>query len=71
MDLSLSESKIIYENRVRVRACGIYFENDKMLLAGHALNGPEISFWYPPGGGIEFGETAADALKENSKKRRD
>ncbi|MEJ1237595.1 NUDIX hydrolase [Chryseolinea sp. T2] len=51
-----------YGKRVRVRACGLLYENDNLLLVNHTLPGrPE--WWAPPGGGVEFGETLEDALK--------
>jgi 8-oxo-dGTP diphosphatase len=55
-----SEIAKIYGNRVRVRACGICWMNDQLLLVNHRMaNG---DFWAPPGGGVEFGEHVADAL---------
>lgn len=47
----------IYRNQVRVRACGLCWNNDELLLVNHrGLHAGD--FWAPPGGGIEFGETA-------------
>jgi len=58
------ESEIIekYGNRLRVRVCGLCWNGDNLLVANHKLyaNG---DFWAPIGGGIEFGETAIEALK--------
>lgn len=53
----------LYGHRVRVRVCGLYREGDQLLLVKHKGLGTSGAFWSPPGGGIEFGETAADALK--------
>lgn len=51
----------MYGNRMRVRACGICIEHDTILLVN--LNGiTEGEFWSPPGGGVEFGEGAADCI---------
>ncbi|MBX2898268.1 MAG: NUDIX hydrolase [Cyclobacteriaceae bacterium] len=50
-----------FGNQVRARVCGICIEENKILLADHAgLGTPH--FWAPPGGGIQFGESAPDAL---------
>lgn len=54
--------KQTYGNKIRVRACGIVFQDDKMLLVEHSGLNEESSFWCPPGGGVEFGETAEEAL---------
>lgn len=51
-----------YGNRVRLRACGIYWNNDKILVINH-FNLYNHDFWAPPGGGIEFGETAAQTVQ--------
>jgi ADP-ribose pyrophosphatase YjhB (NUDIX family) len=51
----------MYGNRVRVRSCGICVENDSILLVNHrGLRAG--NFWAPPGGGVEWGETAAGAV---------
>ncbi len=52
----------IYGHRLRVRACGICVEGDSILLANHS-GITDGNFWAPPGGGIEFGESASDCLK--------
>jgi 8-oxo-dGTP diphosphatase len=51
----------IYANRVRVRVCGLCWKGEKLLMVNHRglTSG---SFWSPPGGGIEFGETVQEAL---------
>jgi ADP-ribose pyrophosphatase YjhB (NUDIX family) len=53
----------LYGNRIRVRACGICIENDQVLMIGHRAILGENTFWSPPGGGVEVGEMAKDALK--------
>lgn len=65
--MSKKSSKInaqqIYGNRIRVRSCGICIENNKVLMIGHHAILGETIFWSPPGGGVEVGETAEEALK--------
>lgn len=53
----------LYGNRIRVRACGICVENDQVLMIGHRAILGENTFWSPPGGGVEVGEMAEDALR--------
>ena len=60
-----SEISKIYGNRVRVRACGLCWDHDRLLLVNHRME--EGDFWAPPGGGVEFGEPLADALKREFK----
>ena len=51
----------IYGNRVRVRVCGLCANESGLLMVNHAgLKAGE--FWAPPGGGIEFNESATDCL---------
>lgn len=51
----------IYKNKTRVRVCGLCWQDGKLLMVNHrGLNSGD--FWAPPGGGIEFGEAAADTL---------
>jgi 8-oxo-dGTP diphosphatase len=51
-----------YGNRLRVRACGICVREDALLMVNHREI-TNANFWAPPGGGIEFGESAVDCLK--------
>jgi 8-oxo-dGTP diphosphatase len=53
----------IYGNKVRVRACGICWQDDRLLMVNHADLTP-TDFWAPPGGGIEFGQPVEDALRK-------
>jgi ADP-ribose pyrophosphatase YjhB (NUDIX family) len=52
----------IFGDRVRVRVCGICIVDERILLVRHQLYGVEEPFWSPPGGGLDFGETATNAL---------
>src|SRR5579862_9492774 len=60
-----NEVQTFYGNRLRVRACGLCVKNDSLLLVNHEISGR--SFWAPPGGGIQFGETAAECLTREFK----
>jgi 8-oxo-dGTP diphosphatase len=53
----------IYGNKVRVRACGLCWDGPRLLMVNHKgiTSG---SFWAPPGGGVEFGQTTAETLKK-------
>lgn len=53
----------LYGHRLRVRVCGLYREADRLLMVQHRGLGTSATFWSPPGGGIEFGETAVMALR--------
>jgi len=55
----------VYGNRVRVRACGLCWEGENLLLVNHVLADKDL--WAPPGGGIEFGEAIEVALKREFK----
>lgn len=51
----------IYTNRVRIRACGLCWAGERLLLVNHQglTSG---NFWCPPGGGVKFGETVEETL---------
>jgi len=51
----------IYGNKVRVRACGLCWQDGGLLLVNHK-GITAADFWAPPGGGVEFGESLAQAL---------
>src|SRR5690554_3734995 len=53
----------IYGNNVRVRSCGICVKDDAILLVRHHGLGNKGTLWIPPGGGVELGERAIDALR--------
>lgn len=57
--------KPFYEDKLRTRVCGLCFENNKILLVKHNLNGK--FFYAPPGGAVEFGESMESALKRELK----
>lgn len=52
-----------FGNKLRIRACGICIEDNKILLVKHHSLGKGGILWAPPGGGMVFGEKAEDALK--------
>ena len=56
-----SEIAEIYGNRVRIRVCGLCWQEDALLMVKHKMGNQD--FWAPPGGGVEFGEPLEDALK--------
>jgi ADP-ribose pyrophosphatase YjhB (NUDIX family) len=45
---------------IRIRVAGILVKDSRILLVRHEKNGN--SYWLLPGGGMEFGETAEEAL---------
>ncbi|WP_045457940.1 NUDIX domain-containing protein [Sporocytophaga myxococcoides] len=51
-----------YGNKIRVRVCGLLFRNSDILLVKHLTIGKNIFFYAPPGGGIDFGESAEESL---------
>jgi 8-oxo-dGTP diphosphatase len=50
-----------FGHKLRVRACGICTNETGILLVSQRLLGND--FWSPPGGGIDFGESAETCLK--------
>lgn len=63
MDKSVQE---IYGNRLRVRVCGLCWQDEKLLLVNHS-GLRKGSFWAPPGGGMEFGSSAPENLEREFK----
>ncbi|HEY3402215.1 MAG TPA: NUDIX hydrolase [Ohtaekwangia sp.] len=55
-----SEIGKIYGNKVRIRVCGLCWQDERLLMVNHNLD--EGDFWAPPGGGVEFGETLEETL---------
>jgi 8-oxo-dGTP diphosphatase len=55
------ELEVVYGHKVRVRACGLCWRGDSLLLIDHHHLG-STHFWAPPGGGIELGASARDTL---------
>ncbi|MFD1140060.1 NUDIX domain-containing protein [Larkinella insperata] len=62
MDIAREEVKRLYGNRLRLRVCGLCLIDGKLLMVRHRGIGPTDTFWCPPGGGPQFGETAYEAL---------
>ena len=48
--------------RPRVRVAGILIEDDRILLIEHTKNNRK--YWLVPGGGVDWGESAAEAHYE-------
>lgn len=59
----LNPNAAAYADKVRVRVCGICIQDDKMLLVRHQSTINNQTFWAPPGGGLQFGESIATCLK--------
>lgn len=53
----------LYGDKVRVRACGLCWNDGELLMVRHKYLADE-GFWAPPGGGLEFGETAEQRLRK-------
>ena len=51
----------IYGNKVRIRVCGLCWEQGSLLMVRHKMGNGD--FWAPPGGGVEFGEFLEEALR--------
>lgn len=51
-----------YGNRLRVRACGLLIESERLLMVNHRSLS-KSDFWAPPGGGVDFGESVTTCLQ--------
>jgi 8-oxo-dGTP diphosphatase len=63
LDATREEVFKLYGNRLRTRVCGICIVDNRLLMVRHKGIGPTDTFWCPPGGGIQFGENALEALQ--------
>ncbi|WP_232064539.1 NUDIX domain-containing protein [Rhodocytophaga rosea] len=61
------EVKKTFGQKLRVRVCGICLQDDQILLVNHRGLGKTNTFWAPPGGGMHFGESAAQTLEREFK----
>ena len=52
----------IYGYRLRLRVCGLLQRDESWLLVKHTFSEKNV-LWIPPGGEVNFGETAEEALK--------
>lgn len=52
-----------YGEQLRVRVCGICVQDNKILMIKHQGVVENAAFWCPPGGGLQFGENAAEGIK--------
>jgi 8-oxo-dGTP diphosphatase len=58
MDKELEQ---VYGHKLRVRVCGLCWQEDRLLLLDHQHLGAE-HFWAPPGGGVDYEASAEDCL---------
>ena len=56
----MSEVENTFGGRVRIRVCGLCFENDALLLVKHNMG--TYHLWSPPGGGVKIGESLEQCL---------
>ncbi|MBE9463068.1 NUDIX domain-containing protein [Dyadobacter subterraneus] len=63
MDAGKNEITELYGSRLRIRVCGICVADNCILMIRHRFLGDENIFWSPPGGGMQFGESAPETLK--------
>ena len=56
----MNSVKEVFGDKLRIRACGLCFQGDAILLVKHNIDGQFL--WSPPGGGVEFGESIEDTL---------
>ena len=63
--MNTTESSIeqVYGEKLRVRVCGICIKDNQILLVKHRSLGQTGTLYAPPGGGMEYGESAKEALE--------
>ena len=52
-----------YGNRLRVRVAGICIKKNSILLINHSGLNSQNEFWAPPGGGLNYKESAIECLQ--------
>lgn len=63
LSTQLNPAAAAYADKLRVRACGICIQDNKLLLVRHGKTIGNDAFWGPPGGGQHYGETIQECLK--------
>ena len=63
LSAQLNPKATAYADKLRVRACGICIQHDKLLLVRHGSTIGNNAFWAPPGGGLHYGETVQECLR--------
>ena len=53
-----------FGGRLRVRVCGILVNQKGVLMVRHRGLSAAGYFWSPPGGGMDYGQSAVDCLKQ-------
>lgn len=53
----------LFGHRLRSRVCGICIKEHHLLLVRHSGIGEEGELWMPPGGGMEWGQSAPENLE--------
>lgn len=61
--MSKEAIKRLYGEKLRVRVCGLCFMKEDLLLIRHKALTAKGYFFSPPGGGMQFGESAENCLK--------
>ena len=60
---TLEEIQQTFGGALRLRCCGLLYQEDQILLANHPALGAGGYFLSPPGGGIDFQESALTCLE--------
>ncbi len=58
----MAEFERVFQDKVRVRVCGMLQKDDQVLLLRHKGLGESGYLWSPPGGGLHIGESAEKGL---------
>jgi len=56
----MKPTKEVFGNKLRIRACGLCYREESLLLVKHDIDGEIL--WAPPGGGVEFGESIENSI---------